>query len=94
MKKLLTIKTKRLKKAIDLYFETKFKNNGYFLNSQEKDKICNDIILYAKKENKGCEIVPGCIILKTKTKHIVKSEGRFILYPNAFKANYERKINF
>jgi len=67
---MLKIKTKRLEKAISKYFEVKFKNNGYFLNTEEKDSICDIIIKYAVREGKSCAIMPGCVGLFTKTKHV------------------------
>ena len=70
MKKLLTIKTKRLEKAINKYFEVKSQNKGLFKNSAEKDSIEDEICIAARKKHKGVEIAPGCIVLKTKTKHI------------------------
>jgi len=68
MAKPLQIKTKGLKNAIKCYFDIKEANNGYFLSTLEKDEVCDMIIRRAHDEGKSCAIVPGLIILKTKTK--------------------------
>ena len=65
---LVTIRTKRLLRAIDRYFSTKADQDGYFLNTQQKDEIEDEIVGACRSENKGVEIVSGVIVLKTKTK--------------------------
>ncbi len=64
----LTIRTKRLQRAIDHYFSVRAQGGGFFNDRRDKDQICNEIIEAANAEKKSVIILPGWIEISSKTK--------------------------
>lgn len=87
MKQTVTIRTARLRKAIDAYFEIKHRFNNTHGGSiprenwQEYENIKHEIANAAFNEGLSYEIVPGVIVLK-KTMKRGKQQVSWIVSPS------------